>query len=659
VRGGDGVQNPGSDTAAEPAAMTAPAIAPYGTWPSPITAARVAAGVRPVAAPRLVGERVLWLQALPEEGGRLAVAERGADGRARILTPAPFNVRSRVHEYGGGAWTAAGDRVWFSNFADNLVYAQAGDAAPAAITADGRQRHADFELDAARDRLVAVREDHGVDGEPRTTLVALPLDGGPSRTLAEGADFYASARLSPEGRRLAWLSWNHPRMPWEGTELWLAAIADDGSLIHQRRVAGGPDESLCQPVWAPDGKLYVVSDRSGFWNLYRLEVGGLVPVCPMDAEFGLPQWVFAQSSYGFAGPHEIVATCREDARSRLLRIDTRSGIAAEIATTFEDIAELRVAPGVIAIEGGSPTQPVRIARIDLATGAESVLASSTDDVPDAGLLSVARAVRYPSAAGRSSHAFFYAPRHAGYAAPDGERPPLVVFSHGGPTAMTTHTLRLAIQFWTSRGFAVLDVNYGGSTGFGRAYRRLLSGQWGIVDVEDCVAGARWLVEQGLVDGQRLAIRGGSAGGFTTLSALAFHDLFKAGASYYGVADLRALDADTHKFESRYLTDLIAPLPEREALYAQRSPVHHADRMSCPMIFLQGLDDKVVPPAQSEAMVAALRARGIPVAYLAFEGEGHGFRRKETTQRAMEAELSFYAQVFGFEPADAIEPVRLE
>ncbi len=638
--------------------MTDPVIAPYGTWPSPITAARVAAGVRPVSAPRIVDERVSWLQSLPEEGGRIAVATRDAEGARRIVTPAPFNVRTRVHEYGGGAFAAAGDTIWFSNFADNLVYAQAGDPPPRAITNDGAQRHADLELDLVRERLVAVREQHGGAGEPVNAIVALKLDGSGSTTLVEGADFYACARVSPEGRRLAWLSWSHPRMPWEGTELWLAAIADDGSLTHQRQVAGGPDESLCQPVWGPDGKLYVVSDRTGFGNLYRLEASGLVPVCPMAAEFGAPQWVFAQSSYGFSGAHEIVAVCRENAISRLLRISMRSGAATTIPTTFEDIVELRVGDGFAVVEGGSPARPVRIARIALDDGAETLLASSTDDVPDAALLSVPRAIAYPSAGGRTAHAFHYAPRNASFRAPAGERPPLIVVSHGGPTAMAANTLKLAIQFWTSRGFAVLDVNYGGSTGFGRAYRQLLSGQWGIVDVEDCVAGARFLVEHGLADPDRLAIRGGSAGGFTTLAALAFHDVFKAGASHYGVADLRALDADTHKFESRYLTDLLAPLPEREALYAARSPLHHADRLSCPVIFFQGLDDKVVPPAQSEAMVAALRARGIPTAYLPFEGEGHGFRRKESLQRALEAELSFYAQVFGFEPGDAIERVTL-
>ena len=638
--------------------MTEPVAAPCGSWLSPITAARVAAGVRPVSAPRIVDGRVLWLQGLPEEGGRLAVATAGADGVRRVLTPAPFNVRSRVHEYGGGAFAAAGDTIWFSNHADNLVYAQVGDAAPVVLTSDGRQRHADLEFDARHRRLIAVREDHGVAGEPRNTLVALALDGGGATTLAEGADFYASARVSPEGRRVAWLSWNHPQMPWQGTELWLAAFADDGSLIHASRRAGGPGESLCQPAWAPDGRLYVVSDRSGFWNLYRLEVEGLVPVCPMAAEFGMPQWVFAQSSYGFAGPDDIVAVCRENAVSRLLRIDARTGAATTIPTPFEDIVELRVADGIALVEAGAPTMPACIAQVSLADAAVTVIARSAEELPDAGSLSVPRAISYPSAGGRTAHAFHYPPRNAGYRVPEGERPPLIVIGHGGPTGMASNTLKLATQFWTSRGFAVLDVNYGGSTGFGRAYRQLLTGQWGVVDVEDCIAGARHLAEQGLVDAERLAIRGGSAGGYTTLAALAFHDVFKAGASHYGVGDLRALDADTHKFESQYTNDLLAPLPERERLYLERSPIHAADRLSCPVIFFQGLDDKVVPPSQAEAMVAALHARGIPVAYIAFEGEGHGFRKKESMQRALEAELSFYAQVFGFEPADDIERVTL-
>jgi dipeptidyl aminopeptidase/acylaminoacyl peptidase len=633
----------------------APVIAPYGTWRSPITAARVAAGVRPLAAPRIDGERVRWLEGLPEEGGRVVVVERGADGARRVLTPAPFNVRSRVHEYGGGAYAVAGDTIWFSNYADNLVYEQEGAAAPRPLTADPAQRHADFELDAARRRLIAVREDHAdAAAEPANSLVALSLDGGAAAILASGHDFYAAPRLSPEGRRLAWIAWSHPRMPWEGTELWLAAIAEDGTLIHARCVAGGPGESVLEPRWSPDGHLYAVSDRSGFWNLHRLEARGLVPVLPMAAEFGQAHWTFAPANYGFDGPHAIVAACRENARSRLLRIELPAGTATPVPCAWDDINELRPGPGFMVMLAGAPATPECVVQLAL-DGADAgspgrVLARSAEDVPPAELVSVAQPISFPSAGGRTAHGFHYPPHNAGFAAPAGERPPLIVISHGGPTSMTHTSLRLAVQFWTSRGFAVLDVNYGGSTGYGRAYRQLLSGQWGIVDVEDCIAGARHLAAQGLVDGARMAIRGGSAGGFTTLCALAFHDVFKAGASYYGVSDLRALDADTHKFESRYNTDLLGPLEGRAALYAARSPVHHAHRLSCPVIFFQGLDDKVVLPAQSEAMVAALRARGIPVEYHAFEGEGHGFRRKESLQQAMEAELAFYAKVFNFAPA---------
>jgi dipeptidyl aminopeptidase/acylaminoacyl peptidase len=373
----------------------------------------------------------------------------------------------------------------------------------------------------------------------------------------------------------------------------------------------------------------------------------------MAAEFTLPQWVFARSTYGFTGPHEIVAACRENARSRLLRIDLNTGVATPLETPYDDITELRTGPGFVVLLAGGPTTPACIVKLTAASTGQGavvdVLARSADDLPDPGLLSAPCAVDYPSAGGRIAHGFHYPPRNEGYAGPAGERPPLVVMIHGGPTSATTTSLRLAVQYWTSRGFAVLDVNYGGSTGYGRAYRELLSGQWGVVDVEDCVAGARHLAQAGLVDGARMAIRGGSAGGFTTLSALAFHDVFKAGASYYGVADLRGLDDDTHKFESRYNNDLLGPIEQREALYAARSPVNHADGISCPVIFFQGLDDKVVVPAQSEVMVAALRARGIPVEYHAYEGEGHGFRRKETIQVSMEAELAFYAKVFGFAP----------
>ena len=641
--------------------MHARTIAPFGSWKSPLSAERIAAGSKSLAAPRIDGGDVVWLEGLAAEGGRVAAVRRSGGGTGRrVVTPAPFNVRSRVHEYGGGALLADSGTLYFSNFADNLVYAQGPDAAPVALTSEPAHRHADFAIDRRRARLIAVREDHAQAGtDPRNSLVALPLAGGAGTELAGGMDFYAAPRVSPDGTRLAWLCWNHPRMPWEGTELWLADLDADGAPTRARRIAGGPDESLVQPVWSPRGELFVVSDRSGWWNLYRVVGDALVAVLPMAAEFGQPMWVFGQAMYGFTGDDEIVATYFEQAQSRLVRIDLARGTAQPVATPFTDIDDLCAGPGFVVALAASPTEAPQVVRIDAASGGHEVLARSVDPAPDPGYVSVAEPIAYGSAGGRTAHAFFYPPRNRDFAAPAGERPPLVVMGHGGPTSMARSSLRLAIQYWTSRGFAVLDVNYGGSSGYGRGYRDLLRGTWGVVDVEDCVAGARHLADTGRVDGARMAIRGGSAGGFTTLAALAFHRVFKAGAIYFGVSDLAALDADTHKFESRYTGYLVAPPgPERERLYAERSPAQHADRLSCPMIFFQGLDDKVVVPAQSEVMVAALKARGVPVAYLAFEGEGHGFRRKETLQRTIEAEAWFYARVFGFELADPVEPVAL-
>ncbi|MEO8122701.1 MAG: S9 family peptidase [Burkholderiales bacterium] len=641
--------------------MKRPTTAPYGTWKSPLSAQRLAAGAKPLAAPQIDGGQVYWLEGLAAEGGRIAIVRGEPHHASQIVTPAPFNVRSRVHEYGGGASLVAGGAIYLSNFADNLVYVQEGDAAPVALTADSRLRHADFVLDASRKRLIAVREDHTRDGEEASNMIAtIALDAsGESRVLASGFDFYAAPRLSPDGRQLAWLCWNHPHMPWEGTELWLAEFDAAGDLANARCVAGGADEALCQPRWSPRGELFVVSDRSGWWNLYRVAGDTLEGVCPMSAEFGRPMWVFGQSSYVFTSDHEIVAVCIEDGLARLLRIGLPDGTVEPIATPFNDIDDLVVGEACVLAIAASAFEASQLVRIDLASGAHEVLARSVDALPDAGYLSAAEPIEFPSANGRTAHAFFYPPRNRDFAAPAGELPPLLVCSHGGPTSMSGGSLRLAYQFWTSRGFAVLDVNYGGSTGYGRAYRELLKGQWGVVDVEDCVAGARHLAALGRVDPDRMAIRGGSAGGFTTLSALAFHDVFKAGASYYGVSDLKTLDEDTHKFESRYNAWLIGSPPERDRLYAERSPAQHANRIDCPVIFLQGLDDKVVVPAQSQMMVAALKTRGVPVAYLEFEGEGHGFRRKENVQRALEAEASFYAQVFGFELADEIEPVEID
>jgi dipeptidyl aminopeptidase/acylaminoacyl peptidase len=641
--------------------------APCGAWTSPITAAVVAAGASPLSQVLLDGDDVYWLAGRASEGGRNTLLRRRAGARStEELTPAPFNVRTRVHEYGGGALLAAGGTVWFSNFADNRVYRigrygdPADDQAPQPVSSGDTLRYADFVLDASRDRLIGVREDHSAgDTYPVNTICALGFDGSET-VLVDGNDFYSSPRISPDGKQIAWLCWDHPRMPWQGTELWLADIAADGTLINGRLIAGGENESIVQPEWSPGGLLYFVSDRSGWWNLHRFAHDGVVhPVCPRQAEFGGPHWTFGNSMYGFTSDAEIVCTYIEDGVSRLARLDLNDGQLTPIDNPYQEIRELRVAGNTVALLAGAPTIALELALIDLAGGAREVLAKSIEQLPDVGYLSVPQSISYPSMNGRTSYAFYYPPTNADFAPQPGELPPLIVIGHGGPTGMATSTLKLATQFWTSRGIAVLDVNYGGSTGFGRAYRDLLKGQWGVIDVEDCVAGARYLAGEKLVDRERLVIRGGSAGGLTTLCALAFFDVFKAGASYYGVSDLKGLDADSHKFESHYNEYLIAPKAQADAVYAERSPINHTDKLRRPMIFFQGLDDKVVPPPQSEVMVEALRARAVPVAYLTLEGEGHGFRKLDSIVRTLEAELYFYLRVFGIPvPAD-LPPVAIE
>lgn len=639
--------------------------APCGAWTSPITAAIVAAGASPLSQVLLDGADVLWLAGRASEGGRntLLRARAGAGAApnaAHELTPAPYNVRTRVHEYGGGALLAAGGAVWFSNFADNRVYhIPANGREPQPVSSGGTLRYADFVLDAARRRLVGVREDHSAGATyPVNTICALEFDGSET-VLVDGNDFYSSPRISPDGKQIAWLCWDHPRMPWQGTELWLAEIGADGTLINGRLVAGGESESVCQPEWSPNGVLYFVSDRSGWWNIHRYEHGVVHPVCTKAAEFAGPHWTFGNSMYGFASDSEIVCTYIEDGVSRLARLGLADGQLTAIDNPYQEIRELRVQGDTVALLAGAPTIALELALIDLASGAREVLAKSIEQLPDVGYLSVPQSIAYPSMGGRSAYAFYYPPTNADYQPLAGELPPLMVIGHGGPTSMASSTLKLATQFWTSRGIAVLDVNYGGSSGFGRAYRDLLKGQWGVVDVEDCVAGAQYLADQGLVDRERLVIRGGSAGGLTTLCALEFFDVFKAGASYYGVSDLKGLDADSHKFESRYNEYLIAPKAQADAVYAARSPINHTDKLRRPMIFFQGLDDKVVPPPQSEVMVDALRARGVPVAYLTLEGEGHGFRKADSIVRTLEAELYFYLRIFGIAIPAELPPVEIE
>jgi dipeptidyl aminopeptidase/acylaminoacyl peptidase len=640
--------------------MAAPRVVPYGSWKSPITSDLIVAATVGLEQPRPDGADVYWVETRPAEGGRHVIVRRGPDGHTADRTPAPLNTRTRAHEYGGGAYAVAEGTLYFSNFADQRLYRQDGDSPPRPLTPQGDLRYADAVIDRHRGRIICIREDHTAGGEPVNAVVSLAADGSDAgRVLASGSDFYSSPRLSPDSARLAWLTWNHPNMPWDGTELWVAEFNADGSLGVGERVAGGPDESIFQPEWSPDGVLHFVSDRTGWWNLYRRRTGRDEPLCPRAAEFGRPQWLFGFSTYAFASAGQIVCTWLEQGAWRLGLLDTQARALEPFEVPYTEIDGLRAADGKAVFVAGSPAEVTAVVRLDLATRRFEVLRRSSDTPLDPGYLSVPELIEFPTEDGRTAFGLYYPPRNRDFAAPAGERPPLLVISHGGPTSSTSTRLRPEVQYWTSRGFAVLDVNYGGSTGHGRDYRRRLDGRWGIVDVDDCVNGARYLVGRGLADGNRLAIRGGSAGGYTTLCALTFRDVFRAGASHFGVSDLEALAQETHKFESRYLDRLIGPYPERQDLYRERSPIHFADRLSCPVILFQGLEDKVVLPNQAEMMVEALRRKGLPVAYVPFAGEQHGFRRAENIKRALDAEFYFYSRVFGFTPADTLAPVAIE
>ncbi len=634
---------------------------PYGSWKSPITSDLIVSETIGIGEIALDGGDTYWTEMRPMEGGRYVIVRRTPDGRKSDVTPTPLNARTRVHEYGGGAFAVADGVVYFSNFADQRLYRQDSGGQPRPITPEADLRYADGVIDPRRGRMVCVREDHtAADREAENTLVSLDLaDEGEAAVLVSGNDFYSSPRLSPDGERLAWLTWNHPNMPWDGTELWEAKILPDGSVADAECVAGGKEESIFQPEWSPDGVLHFVSDRTGWWNVYRRREGRVEPLCEMEAEFGRPQWVFGMSTYAFSSERRIICAYIEQGIGRLASLNAETGALEPIDTPYTSFGEVRAAGDRVLIAAGSPTEFVSLVQLDLTSERREVLRRTSNVQIDAGYLSSPEPLEFPTENGLTAHGLYYPPANRDHEGEPGERPPLLVKSHGGPTAAASSTLNLGIQYWTSRGIAVLDVNYGGSTGYGREYRKRLDGRWGVVDVDDCANGARFLVKRGEVDGKRLAITGGSAGGYTTLCALTFRDLFAAGASHFGVSDAEALAKDTHKFESRYGDGLIGPYPERAALYRERSPIHFTDRLSCPTAFFQGLEDKIVPPDQAETMVRALREKGLPVAYVAFEGEQHGFRRAENIKRALDGELYFYSRVFGFDLAEPVEPIPIE
>ncbi|MEZ4677817.1 MAG: prolyl oligopeptidase family serine peptidase [Caldilineaceae bacterium] len=642
-------------------------VAPYGTWRSPITAELLAEAGISLGYIQTDDAALYWIEGRPMEQGRYVIVRRTADGVIQDVTPIEYNARTLVHEYGGGMYIVGKDVIYFSNFADQRLYRQQRSAgsygAPTPITPepprDRSLRYADGRLTADGRQIICVHERHEADGTVINELVILPTDGSaPPKTIASGYDFYAAPRISPDGTKLTWLSWNHPLLPWDGTELWVADLAVDRTLSNHRHVAGSAEESICQPEWAPDGTLTFVSDRTDWWNLYQERDGRIVALAPLDAEFGRPHWTFGVPLYAFLADGQIAAIYSQEGIDYLAMIAPATGELSAIPSTYTTLQTLCPIADELWLIASSPTSSATVIQVHPTTGeVVPVRQSYTPDV-DPAFFAAPEPIAFPTEGGLISHAIYYPPTNPLFTAPADEKSPLVVISHGGPTSATKAQLALGVQYWTSRGFGVVDVNYGGSSGYGRAYRQRLQGTWGITDVMDCINAARYLIAQGRADGERVAIRGGSAGGYTTLRALTWQTFFAAGASLYGLAELESFVHDTHKFESRYLDYLIGPYPAEEALYAERSPVNRADQLETPVILLQGEEDKIVPPSQAEIMVEALAKKDVPYAYLLFPGEQHGFRQAKNIIRAAEAELYFYGKIFGFAPADEIEPVEI-
>jgi dipeptidyl aminopeptidase/acylaminoacyl peptidase len=642
-----------------------PAVRPYGSWSTPITSELVVQAAVGLGEVRIDGDDVWWSERRPQEGGRVQLVRQGADGRAGEVLPDGWSARTLAHEYGGGAWWVRSGTLWFVRWDDQRLYRlDPGSAEPVPVTQEPEiprgDRWADGDVAPDGRSLICVREHHPPGGGPADVvneIVRIDVDGGID-VLVHGPDFVSDPRWCRDGGALCWLEWDHPNMPWDATRLMVREGVRDPVCV-----AGGPGESVFQPRWHADGSLWFVSDRTGWWNLYRWTADGVEPMVVMDAEIGVPQWVFGESRHDVLDDGRVVFAYSRDGFDHLA-VRLPDGSLADLDLPYTSIESVTAAGSAAVFIGASPTSEGAVVRVELdgaAAGVIEVLQPPRDVGLDPAYLSTPGPITFPTAGGAVAYGLYYPPVNPRFTGPPGSKPPLLVLIHGGPTAAAIPILRLGTQYWTSRGFAVVDVNYRGSTGYGRPYRDLLQGAWGVADVEDCQAAARWLVEQGRVDPDRLCIRGGSAGGFTTLAALAFGDTFSAGASHFGVADLEALARDTHKFESRYLDGLVGPYPERRDLYEARSPIHHVDGLDRPLIVLQGLEDEVVPPSQSEMIVAALRDRHVPVAYVPFEGEQHGFRRAENIRRALDAELSFYGQVLGFElpAAERIEPVVVE
>ncbi len=640
-------------------------VAPYGAWHSPITADRLVEGTVLLSFPSAVGGTLYWSEGRPAEGGRVVIVRREEDGREEDVFGADYSARTVVHEYGGRSYVVGGDAVYFSNFGDQRLYVVRPGGQPEPMTpappSPASLRYAAPVLSPDGRRLYCVRERHGtpdVVAEVVNELVMVALDGDSEpHVVASGHDFFSFPTVSPDGRRLAWISWDHPNMPWDGTDLVEATLGDDGMPTATRHVAGGRAQSVTQPKYSPDGRLHFISDRTGWWNLYADDASGGAALAEEEAEFAGPDWVLGLSSYCFLADGTLAALWSRDCRVvlSLLRSDGRR----DVPLPFSFASAVAPSGDGVVIVGGGPKLVTSVVALEIPSGRDRIVKAGRGGDLLREFLSEPEPIEFPTEGARTAHALYYPPWNPDFVGPPGEMPPVIVAVHGGPTGFAVPALNYGIQYWTSRGIGVVDVDYGGSAGYGRAYRERLKGKWGIVDLDDCVNAARYLVASGRADERRLLIHGGSAGGYTTLCALTFRQVFAAGASYYGVADAGALARHTHKFESHYSDGLIGPWPQARALYEERSPLFHADQLSTPLILFQGLEDRVVPPEQSEVMAASLREQGIPFAYVAYEGEQHGFRKSENIRRTAEAELSFLAAVLGFRPADHLPPLDIE
>ncbi len=620
----------------------------YGNWPSPITAETLTQQSAKISEPQACGDQVFWIESRPNEKGRNALVQLLENGESKDVLSTPHSVRTRAHEYGGASYIVTEDFIFCVLDADQCVYwidRLTHDLKP--LTASGNYRYADFCWDKARNRLICVREDHTQANHAhhifeRSEIVAIDLTGQ-LNVLVSGADFYSNPRLNFNGNYLSYLCWNHPQMPWDGSECYCATLDNKGEILETTLIAGGKNESIFQPQWSLSDELFFVSDRSNWWNIYRYKNASIEIVCGIPAEFATPQWVFGMSTYGFLSENEIFCCFSQKGQWNLGVIELEKKSLTSIPNEFRDISNICCHNSQAFFLAASATK-----------GSSLYTFKNTQITPllpekNSGLtgedISQPNAIHFATSDGEIAHGFYYAPKNRLISKNSNQLPPLIVMCHGGPTGATETSLNIKIQFWTSRGFAVLDVNYRGSTGYGRQYRDRLKNNWGVTDVIDVCSGAQHLIDRGLVDPNKIAIRGSSAGGYTVLAALTFANTFKAGASLYGIGDLQALAKDTHKFEARYLDSLVGEYPAQQNIYHARSPINHVEQLNCPVIFLQGLEDKVVPPNQAEAMVAALTKKGIKNAYVTFAEEGHGFRQAESIQKAIEAEFEFYKEVF--------------